>query len=75
MCSCPIEVGCRCVGYGGLSFVFYCWVLVVFSLVLVCMVEVVGMYFPLGRVCFGPYYVCCVFGDRLYLSSLVVGLQ
>jgi hypothetical protein len=38
------------------------------------MVEVVGVWFPLGRVCLGTYCMCCVFGDNLYLASLVVGL-
>ncbi len=74
MYLCPIGVGCRIVGCGGVSFVFYCWVLFVFPLVLVCMVEEVGVWFPLGRVCLGTYCMCCVFGDHLYLGSLVVGL-
>ena len=74
MCLCPIRVGCRCVGCGGVSFVFYCRVLFVFSLVLVCMDEVVGVWFPLGRVCLGTYSMCCVFKDHFYMGSLVVGL-
>ena len=74
MCLCPIRVGCRSVGCRGVSFVFYCWVLIVFSLVLVGMVEVLSVWFPLGRVCLGTYSMCCVFGDHLYLGSLVVGL-
>jgi len=40
--------------------------------VLVCMVEMVGVLFPLGRVCLGSYCLCYVFGDRLDLGSLVV---
>ena len=72
MCFCPFEVGYRVGGCGGGSFVFFCWVFFANSLVLVCMVEVVGVIFPIARVCLGSYCLCYVLGDRLDLGSLVV---
>jgi len=77
-------VGCVCgfvSNWGWLScglwrcvFRFFFFLIFIFYLVLVCMVDVVGVWFPLGRVCLGTYYMCCIFGDHVYLSSLVVGL-
>jgi hypothetical protein len=74
VCLYPVGFGYRIMVCGIVSSVFSCGLRFVVSLVSICEVEAVAVWFPLGRVCVGYYCLCYVFGGRLGLGSLVVGL-